>query len=611
MNRFFDSMSSLGILLVALIVVNLVSSQFYHKADITEEKLYSLSQGTKTILGKLESELHIKYYVNKDSESVPLYLKSYGQRIAELFQEYKDHSKGKITLEVLDPKADTEDEEWAGKYGIKGLPLPSGDSFRMGAVFLSGSGEEVIEFFNPQKETFLEYEITEAISKTQKSNRKKIAVLSSYDMFPSQFQFQMPNQPPPKKGWMIIKELQKLYDLSELKADAKTIPDVDLLMIIHPKQISDDMTYAIDQYVMNGGSMVVMVDPSSQSEQSQQQMGRPQGPKSSDLRKLFVKWGIQYNVNLVTGDVDNSTRIRSAQGVVDFPIWMTLKEPNTNKDNIAVSNLETLMMIEAGSLSLNDKVKDVTFDSLIDTSVNAGQIQSRQINRQDPMSISKNLNAVSKKLSVAGIYSGKFQSAFSEKPKDHPLPMEHKTSSSNGSIFVIADTDFLADQYAVQVMNFLGQSILQKLNDNFSLVSNTVEFMCGDKDLISIRSRGKFSRPFDRVVNMQKAAQARYKKQEEEQTKRLQEVQAKINQRQNVKKEGNKLVLSRSAIEEIERFRDEERQIKKKRREIRKNLREDVEKLGQKLTFSNVFLIPFLVGIYGAMRVLNYSKGGR
>ncbi|MCJ8347449.1 GldG family protein, partial [bacterium] len=371
MNRFFDSMSSLGILFIALIVVNLVSSQFYTKADITEEKLYSLSEGTKTILGKLESELHIKYYVNKESEAIPLYLKSYGQRVAELFQEYADHSNGKITLEVLDPKADTEDEEWASKYGIKGLPLPNGDSFRMGAVFLSGSGEEVIGFFNPQKESFLEYEITEAISKTQKTNRKKVAVITSYDMFASAMPFQMPNQPPPKKGWMIIKELQKLYDVEELRSDIKEIPEVDLLMLVHPKQLSDDTTFAIDQYVMNGGRMIVMVDPSSQSE-PQGQMGAPQGPKSSDLRKLFTKWGMQYNPNLVTGDIDNPTRIRSAQGAVDFPIWMTLKEGNTNKDNIAVSNLETLMMIEAGSFSLNDKVKDITYTSLLDTSVNAG-----------------------------------------------------------------------------------------------------------------------------------------------------------------------------------------------------------------------------------------------
>ncbi|PCJ19512.1 MAG: hypothetical protein COB02_07135 [Candidatus Cloacimonadota bacterium] len=611
MNKFFDSMSSLGILFVALIVVNLVSSQFYTKADITEEKLYSLSQGTKTILSKLEGELHIKYYMNKEAEAVPLYLKSYGQRIAELFQEYQDYSHGKITLEVLDPKADTEDEEWASKYGIKGLPLPNGDSFRMGAVFLSGSGEEVIPFFNPQKETFLEYEITEAISKTQKSNRKKIVVLSSYDMFPSQIPFQMPNQPAPKKGWMIIKELQKLYDVEEIKSDTKEIPTADLLMVVHPKGLSDDTTFAIDQYVMNGGRLLVMVDPSSQSEPNGQ-MGRPQAPKSSDLRKLFLKWGVQYNASLVSGDIDNSTRIRSAQGVIDFPIWMSLKEANTNKDNIAVSNLETLMMIEAGSFSLNDKVKDVKYTSLIDTGVNAGQIQSFQINRNDPMSISRNLKAVNKKLSIAGIFSGKFQSAFSEKPKDSTYNKEFKSSSDENSIFVIADTDFLADQYSVQVMNFFGQSILQKLNDNFNFVSNTVEFMCGDKDLISIRSRGKFSRPFDKVVNMQKSAQARYKIQEEEQTKRLQEVQAKINKKQSIKKEGNKIVLSRDAIEEIEKFRDEERQIKKKRREIRKNLREDVEKLGQKLTFSNVFLIPFLVGIYGAMRVLNYSKqGGR
>jgi len=613
--RFLDSMGSLVILLVILVLINIVSDRIYAKFDITDNKLYTLSDGTKSILSNLDKEIYIKYYFSQDVESAPLGLKTFGNRVKEILEEYRDYSKGKLNLEIIDPRPDTEEEEWAIKDGVQENRLPTGDSFYMGLTIRPGN--DTIPVLNPQREEFLEYDLTESILRSLSPGKKTVGILSSLPVVGSQFQFPIPGQPEPTRDWTFVRELKKNYEVRKIESTAGEISGLDMLLLIHPKNLSDNTLYALDQYVINGGKLIVFVDPSSQGDES------PNRDKSSNLARLFQKWGVKYQPQMMVADVNSATRVNTQRGLVDYPIWLSLDATNMNSENVSVADLESIMMIEAGSLQ---KIQGVTvaFEPVIQASRESSLLLAPTINRSDPQSIYKNLKPGKEPQTLAAVYSGVFGSAFEKRPE---LPAEgedkqspaavyskpHKAmAEKESSILVVADTDLLMDKYSVRTFSFFGQSLSSPLNHNLSFVQNVVEYLSGSQDLISIRSRGKFSRPFTRVQDIQKAAQDKYMAKEKELSSRLESVQQKINELQNHEVKGNKVILSREQLREIENFRKEEAKIRKERRLVRKNLREDIEKLGQKLTFLNVFLVPLLVAIYGTARIMRHSRiGGR
>lgn len=606
-NVFFESLSSLGILLVILVLINVVADRFSAKLDITEEKLFSLSSGTKNILQGIEGELNIKYYFSANSESAPLNVKAYGKRVKELLEEYVYHSKGRIKLELIDPKPDTEEEEWASKDGIAQIPLPSGEMFYMGAVVRPGG--QSVKMFDPRRESFLEYDISEMILRSVNPGKKTIGILSSIPVVGSQMQFQIPGQPAPKKDWGFVKQLKNVYNVKEIKTDSVEIPnDVDLLITMHPKGLSEATQYAIDQFVMNGGRLVVLVDPSAQADE-----GR--GPvKSSNLDRLFKTWKIKYNSNVLVADMNNATKVGTPSGMpVDYPIWLNLDKEAMATDNVAVSDLDSVMMIEAGSLE-STKESSIAFLPLIQSSAEAMILPVNDIDRSDPFAVIKKIVPGTTRKTIAAMYSGEFESAFSKAPEkgadSAAYSKPHKARVSEASnVLVVADTDFLQNRYSMEEMR-LGNLVLgvRPLNDNLNFMLNSVEFMLGNNDLISVRSRGKFSKPFERVVQLQKEAQLRYKSKEEELTQSLKRVQQEINKIQDHQIKGNKVILSRDQIARIQEFKEEELEIKRERRDVRRKLREDIESLGQKLTFINVFLIPILVGIFGAYRIVSINS---
>ena len=606
-NVFFESLSSLGILLLILILINVVADRFSAKLDITEEKLFSLSAGTKNILDGIEGELNIKYYFSANSESAPLNVKAYGKRVKELLEEYVYHSQGKIKLEIIDPKPDTEEEEWASKDGIAQIPLPSGEMFYMGAVVRPGG--QAVKMFDPRRESFLEYDISEMVLRSTSPGKKTIGILSSISVVGSSMQFQIPGQPAPKKDWGFVKQLKNVYNVKEIKTDSVEIPDdVDLLLTMHPKGLSETTQYAIDQFVMNGGRLIVLVDPSSQADE-----GRGSS-KSSNLSRLFNTWKIKYNSNFLVADMNNATKVGTPSGMpVDYPIWLNLDQQAMASENVAVSDLDSIMMIEAGSLEASQN-SSIAFLPLIQSSSEAMILPVNDIDRSDPFAVIQKITPGTTRKTIAGMYSGEFESAFSKAPtKEGDSPSyskPHKSRVSQASnLLVVADTDFLQNRYSMEEMR-LGNLVLgvRPLNDNLNFMLNSVEFMLGNNDLISVRSRGKFSKPFERVVELQKEAQLRYKSKEEELTQSLKRVQQEINRIQDHQIKGNKVILSQDQIAKIQEFKEQELQIKRERRDVRRKLREDIESLGQKLTFINVFLIPILVGVFGAYRIVTINS---
>jgi ABC-type uncharacterized transport system involved in gliding motility auxiliary subunit len=608
----FDSIGAIVVIFVILVSANLITRKVYFKVDMTSDKLYTLSSGTKSILSKLSGDVKVNFYYSESFKDAPAQIKSYGEQIQELLREFADVSGGRLKVRTIDPKPDTEEEEWARKYGVEPMLFPTGENFYMGAVFISGYGEKNIPQFDPMKQESLEYDLIRTISLCQTKEKKRVGILSNFhELFGSEVPFPMPGQPEPTEDWFFIKELKESYDVVKIGADSGTVPDVDLLVVIHPVDLPEKALYAIDQFVVSGRPAIICVDPSAQTAPMQQREG-----KTSDLSRLFKKWGISYNNMTMLADMKYATRVRSQMGVVRQPTWLSFTGEAVNKENVGVAHLNSLLFIEPGSLGLAEK-SALEFTPLLSSSEESGLISIWEAGMGDPETIMRKFKKGSEILHPAAVYSGVFESSFEKAPEaeegKEPLKYLSKSEGSN-SILVIADADFLHNNYTVRTTNFLG--IMQRtdyMNENLPFFYNMVESFSGDPDLISIRTRGSFSRPFTRVDELLKTAHHKWKEKDEQIAAELREIQSNISQMEATIKDGRlEIRLTKEQQEQIERFRERERELKREQREVRKKLREDIEDLGVRLTMVNLLFVPLLLGVFGAFKVFSYLKrGGR
>ncbi|PKK88212.1 MAG: hypothetical protein CVV64_19850 [Candidatus Wallbacteria bacterium HGW-Wallbacteria-1] len=622
------SAASLILLAVIMIGINVISGMLYVRYDATEDKVFTLSNGTRAILSKIEDNVLLKFYYSKSMGNVPFNYKLYGKKIEEFLNEYSTNSRGRIRLEVLDPKPDTDEEEWATKYGLAQAALPTGDKFYMGLVVMVADREEVVPFFNLDREEFLEYDITRSLVQATEIKRKTIGVLSSLPVVGTPASPYMPQPQGASEDWLFLKELKKGFDVRKIETDATEIPaDISLLMVIHPKDFADQTLYAIDQFVLRGGRLVVMVDPSCQVDESTG--GNPymaKLSKSSDMAKLFRNWGVEYAKDKIAADLHIATKVNAGrEGVVDYPIWMTLNENCMDDKSVITAKLAKMMFIEAGVLG-KSAGSDVEMTPLVHTTDAGNKVGNDKL-MSSPRELQNVISTSGSQLALAAIYRGKFKSAYETAPeiaavenetddqkkareaRQQTLKSGHRAEAADSiSVMVVADVDFLVDQYCVQAMNFFGHQMLQPLNDNLAFISNAVDFLGGSEDLISVRSRGKFTRTFTTVEQIEKAAQTKWLEEEKNLTNRLEEIQKRINDLQAAKKDGERLILTSQQREEIRKSRDEKTQTLKKRREIRKLLRQDIESLGSYVKIVNLVIMPLAVMIVGIVIYLSQNR---
>lgn len=624
-----SSITSVILLGVILVAVNYISGFVFFRADMTEEKLFTLSDGTKNMLGKLADKAKLKFYFSKSMANVPFAYKLYGKKVEELLDEYVTLGKGMIELESSDPQPDTDTEEWAVKYGLAQASLPTGEKFYLGLVVIVADKEEVVPFFNLDREEFLEYDVTRAIVQATATSKSVVGIMSPLPVVGTQaMPFQMPNAEK-TEDWLFLKELRKSFDVRKVETDVTEIPaDISLLMVIHPKELPDSAAYAIDQYILRGGRAIVMVDPSCKSDDQ----GNAQNPyfammnKSSDLPALFKAWGIDYDKTKMAADPNMATRVNAGrEGVVDYPIWLTLGPDAMVKDSVISAKLGTMMMVEAGAVS-KASGSEHEFIPIVRTS-DSGNLVGTDKLMSSPADLRRELPSTGSPVTLAALVRGTFSSAFQAPPEAKPAEnetddqkkaRESKTESLKKShlakagkpvtVMVITDTDFLQDDYCVKAINFFGSILLQPLNDNLAFISNSVDFLGGSEDLISVRSRGKFTRTFTTVESIEREAQKRWQEEEKTLTTKLEEIQAKINQLQAKKKDGERLILSAEQRGEIDNARKEKSVTMKRRREIRKLLRQDIERLGTAVTFVNLLVMPFLIAVVGIVVYLRQNR---
>ncbi|MBF0287717.1 MAG: Gldg family protein [SAR324 cluster bacterium] len=609
------SVISIALLIVCLVGVNVVGSFLPLRVDITDDRLYTISEGTKKILDDLEETVTIKYYFSKSNSALPTEFKAYAQRIKELLEEYSYLSSGKIKLEVFDPKPDTEEEEWAEQYGISPIALPNGDHLYLGMIALLLDQEVVIPFFDMRREEFLEYDISQAILTVNNPQSPKIGIISSLNMNGGGPPAMGARRPPSQ--WAVVAELKKNFDVEMLLPSTEEISDdITLLLLIHPKGFSERLHYAVDQYVLRGGRLVVLVDPSSYFDAQNSpgaQYGMPPNPKS-DLPKLLKQWGVTFDAGKLVGDFRYATPINAGGGqVVRYPLWMSLADEAMPSEHPITSQLESLLFVDSGYLK---KAKDssVEFTPILQTSLDSAVIDSMKTRFSKPDQIIRDLRPDKEVKVLAAFIKNQFETAFPEgqppeekteegkEAQKENVPLKHahlKKAQEANTILVIADVDFITDSFSVQKLNFLGQTITQPLNDNLNFMLNAVEFISGNDALMSIRSRGRFTRPFTRLIALEQKAQLRFQEEEIALKSKLKEVQDKLRNLEEQKDSKQKRLLTLEQQQEIKEFRVEELKTRKRLREVRKILRQDIESLGNWLLGLNILLIPSLVAFIG------------
>ncbi len=612
--------ASVVLLLICLVAVNVTAFFIPLRFDLTEESLYTISDGSMGILENLKDPVRINFYYSRNNAELPPNFKNYAQRVEELLAEYETLSNGKIVLEIYDPKPDTEEEEWAQKYGIKPITLPSGNAVYFGAIISMLDQEMLLPYFDLRREEFLEYDISRAILKVSSTTSAKIGLLSSMSL-----EGGSPLIPgtAPREKWVFLSELEKSHSVEILPLTTEEIPDgLSILIVLHPRGFSTRLQYAIDQYVIRGGRLIVLLDPNARIDMTSPANQFGQQPQlASDLPNLLKKWGVEYDKTKVAGDHLNASQVNTGRGVISFPIWMTFRSKSMNQEHPITAQLENLLFVEAGAFKkLADSNSD--FTPLLSLSDQSGYIDAFQLRFAAPDQLSREMEIEGDKKALMAITSGIFSTAFPEgqppknKNESSDSPENNDTkdekalkhphlneSAESNSILLFSDVDFLSDQFSVQKINFLGQSIIQPTNDNLNLMLNATEHLSGNEALMSIRSRGRFSRPFTRLIEMQQKAQIRYQEEEKLLLSQLDEVQQQLNSLlESAGEKGQKEVILPKAVQlEIEQFREKELQTRRKLREVRKILRQDIEQLGRGLLMLNMLIVPIIVGIIGVV----------
>ncbi|WP_102796628.1 GldG family protein [Bowmanella denitrificans] len=605
LKRLSTSIAGILLLLVFFVLVMLNNQLLGSvRLDLTENQVYSLSEGSKQVLKELDEPVHLYFFFSDKASKGMTSLRNYANRVESLLEEYRSASGGKIVLHKVDPEPFSEAEDEANRFGLTAATLGSaGDAIYLGLAARNAfDDEKVIGFFDPQQESFLEYEISKLIY--QLSDPKDVKVTVITDLQVQGGQNPMTGRFDP--AWTSITQLQQLYDVQVLGSDISQVPeDTDVLLLVHPKAFSDALLLSIDQYALGGGKLMAFVDPHHESDP----MGAMGGANSSSLDKLFTAWGVQFDAGNVVLDAATGLDIRTQSGVTRHMGFLGLGREQLDSKDVVTSGLELLNGASFGhftpptgpSLKWHPLLTSSRSTSLMDNMTYAMTRDAKQL--------SSGFVDANQSYVLAARLSGRANSAFDALPEGSE-PQE-LLASGELNVILVGDTDLLTDRFWVSQSNFFGQTIFTPFANNGDFLTNAVENLGGSNALISIRSRGTFSRPFEVVQALTVKAEQAFRDQEQLLQQQLDETEQALAQLQGQRSDSGALVLDAQQQEALEDFMQKKIEIRKALREVRHQLDKDIERLGSWLKLINIAVMPILlVLLLGLLARLMRKKAG-
>ena len=619
--------SGLAVAVVLFFTVNVLSHVAFRSArfDLTEQRLYTLTEGSRNILQGLDEPVTLRLYLSKKLAVELPGIQGYTNRVLELVQEYEQAAAGNLILHLIDPEPFSEEEDRAVGYGLRGVPLDQGNTqFYFGLVGTNATDDqELIPFFQQSREEFLEYDLTKLVYRLGNPKQKVVGLLSTLPVDGGP-QMPFPQAPGGSAPWMIMDSIRELMEVKVLDKAVTEIPEaVDVLMVVHPKQLGEPTLYAIDQFVLRGGRAVVFVDPHSEADRVLPNPRNPMGmqaPRNSDLGRVFDAWGIELVDGKVVGDLPLAKKVnfqkQSRMMVADYPVWIDLTPRQLNAEDVVTAKLPNLTMASAGVLRKKEG-SATEWTPLVETDDQAMQIDAARLRMMpDVEGLLRDYRPEGETLTLAARLTGKVKTAFpdgrpeaadadrSGNPGDDKAskPHPHLAESADPiNVIVVADTDMLQDRFWVQVQNFLGQRIGIPTSANNDFVTNALDNLTGSHDLISVRNRGSFSRPFTLVRAIQQEAEMQFRQKEQVLQQRLKETERKIQELQSTKEDQTTVILSTEQEAALDGFRQELVATRKELRNVQHELQKNIESLENVVKFLNIGLMPLVIAVGGVV----------
>lgn len=593
--------STIAVTVILFFALNVIgnSSLKQYDVDFTEDNIFALSKTSKDIIRDIAEPVTLRFFYSRQSTNGFPALKSHAERIRAVLERYVSASHGKIKLQVIDPEAYTDDEDLAVGYGIKGIDLNNGagDKLYLGlAISNSRDDTRAIPFFHPDRQRFVEYEITKAVYDLIQQKRPVIGLLTSLEMI-SQPMLGIPGLGG-GQGWLFLEQLKQGFEISVIEKAATSIPDnIDVLLIAQPNGFNPELLFAIDQYVLKGGKTVVFADPNREGVvASGNQEDRAYGP---EFTSLLSSWGVEISRDTIVTDRNAARQTATgaeAQGKVDNISALSIGQDGLSPDDITTSLLKNINFSTAGSI--NDLKTGMSVTPLIHTSTQSMRINVSVIKgAPDANMLLSNFVPDNKEYTLAARISGKAKSAYPHRASEPGILGESK---GDINLVVVADTDLLRDDSWAKLQDIQGYKVAMQNADNGPFVNNIMELMSGSNELIALRGRGAASHPFTVVEDIKKKAEERYLAKEKELKDRLAATEAQLAdlKRQADSQAGDKLAYQSQQQQAIAAFTDQMVQIRKELRGVQHELKKDVDRLGSILKFLNIILMPLLISMF-------------
>ena len=590
--------------------------------DFTQKNIHTLSDGTKSILKELEAPVVVRYYATRNTDFMPEEMKLHMRRVDDLLKEYANISGGKLRVEHLDPEPDTEAEDAANLDGISGQRF-NDQNLYFGLAISCLDKTRIIPFLDPRMETMLEYELSSRIAEVSATQKPRVGIMTGLALKGGSGNPMMGQQA--SAPWVIYQQMQQNFELVDIPMTEPDInpQDIKVLVVFHPAGISPAAEYAIDQYVLQGGTVIACLDAYSVASQmmggGNPMMGAG-SPSSSTLPKLLNAWGVEFESGLTLADPAYSTQFsdnRTGLAVLSLP-----NEAMPQKDSVVTRDLDSIILFLPGAFSRNEDCQ-LGFESLVRSSKRAGFVNAMKASRLE--TTAAEVKPAGKHYHLMVRLHGRFPTAFPEGDPSNPpegdpsrppegdpnTPTSNqgeepekaapslKLATADGNVFLIADIDAFYNDFAYRIQNIGGMSMAAPSNGNSSLLFNLLDQTVGSKHLIGSRSRAAVRRPFTVIQKMEDNFNKEVGARIEELRKEEQEATRRLNELQTQKTRGNQLFLSPEQEAEIANLRKEQVKYAKQIREMQKDLRRQKNELSGRITLLNVAIMPALVILIG------------
>ena len=626
--------AGLALAAVLLLSVNLASSIGLKtwSADMTQDKLFTISDGTRQILKSIDEPISARLYFSSNLAAASPDVARYFDRVRALFEQYRDISGGKLQLTVLDPEPFSDSEDKAVAAGLKGLRVNAdGELGYFGLVATNATdNQETIPFFSPDRESFLEYDVTKLIYSLANPKKRTIGLMTSLPLDGGKSPMRRQATPP----WLIMGQIREFFDVRTIDQNVKTIPsDIDVLMVAQPTKLTADAAYAIDQYALKGGKVLAFIDPTAET--AEMQLLQDQGDGRKELAKVLEGWGVKFDPKEVATDIRHARRVQFGGGqggqgmVTDYVAWLGLDKTDINPNDVLAAGIDQVNLASAGILSKIDGAS-VDFSPIFETSSDAEIVPTSKVGMAaDPLALLRNYVAGGHKLVLAARLSGDVKSAFPDGPpkpaatddkkaadKDKkdasadaakatpPAPAStpavkevkpDQIKSGKINVIVVADTDLLADQFWVN-RNMASQDVVIPTAHNAAFVVGALENLSGSNALIALRGRGVKERPFTLVEDLRRSAEQKFRAKEEALETKLKSAQDELQKIQSSGDGGNGVILTDKEQQAVEKFRGEMLDTRRELRKVKLALRQNIDDLGGWLKFANIGFVPLLLG---------------